>query len=110
MRETGYLPDYTVEDASFEFETLNSTQVCHSDDNNLCQDEELGEPKGALESKPAVIRQLWVIDHVIKHAKATLRTLYMVASTPSACRGSESNQEGVLRRGSNAHIHQRRAD
>ena len=45
------------------------------------------------------MKQLWVMEDAVKHAKAIPRTLYVVASTPSAWRRSEKNQHGVLRRG-----------
>ena len=69
MRETGYPPDHTVKaryersrtvpttqvvrnfNVSLEFETRNPSQVCHSDDDNRCQDEELENPKRVLESE-----------------------------------------------------------
>jgi len=56
------------------------------------------------------MKQLFIMNDTVMHAKATPRTLYVVASTSNACRRSENNQHGTLRRDWGAHIRQRRQD
>ena len=56
------------------------------------------------------MKQLFIMNDTVKHAKAIPRTLYLVASTSSACRSSENNQDGMLQRGWSAHIRRIRQD
>ena len=52
------------------------------------------------------MKQLCMINDTVKHPKAIPRTLYVFASTSSACSRSKEGHDGALRRNWTTYIHQ----